>query len=131
LARRDRRVMVLTGDGELLMNLGALATIAVLNPPNLSILVVDNGHYGETGYQKSHTSLGVDLERIAAGAGIKRTAAVANEADLMVGARLLREGNGTAFVVLRVKPSEPPKVKRDLDPARCRVRFKTALRLPG
>ncbi|MFZ0853326.1 MAG: thiamine pyrophosphate-dependent enzyme, partial [Hyphomicrobiaceae bacterium] len=41
LARRDRRVMVLTGDGELLMNLGALATIAVLNPPNLSILVVD------------------------------------------------------------------------------------------
>jgi thiamine pyrophosphate-dependent acetolactate synthase large subunit-like protein len=44
LARRDRRVMVLTGDGELLMNLGALATIAVLNPPNLSILVVDNGH---------------------------------------------------------------------------------------
>ena len=131
LARRDRRVMVLTGDGELLMNLGALATIAVLNPPNLSILVVDNGHYGETGYQKSHTSLGVDLERIAAGAGIKRTAAVANEADLMVGARLLREGNGTAFVLLRVKPSEPPKVKRDLDPARCRVRFKTALRLPG
>ena len=131
LARRDRRVMVLTGDGELLMNLGALATIAVLNPPNLSILVVDNGHYGETGYQKSHTSLGVDLERIAAGAGIKRTAAVANEADVMVGARLLREGNGTAFVLLRVKPSEPPKFKRDLDPARCRVRFKTALRLPG
>ena len=131
LARRERRVMVLTGDGELLMNLGALATIAVLNPPNLSILVVDNGHYGETGYQKSPTSLGVDLERIAAGAGIKRTAVVENEADVMAGARLLREGNGTAFVLLRVKPSEPPKFNRDLDPARCRVRFKTALRLPG
>jgi phosphonopyruvate decarboxylase len=58
LARRDRQVMVLTGDGELLMNLGALATIAVLNPANPSILVVDNGHYGERGYQKSHTSLG-------------------------------------------------------------------------
>jgi phosphonopyruvate decarboxylase len=131
LARRDRRVMVLTGDGELLMNLGALATIAVLNPPNLSILLVDNGHYGETGYQKSHTSLGVDLEKIAAGAGIKRTAIVEKEADIAAGARLLREGNGTAFVLLRVKPTEPPKFKRDLDPVRCRVRFKAALSAPA
>ena len=61
LARRDRRVLVVTGDGELLMNVGALATIAVMNPPNLAIVCVDNGHYGETGYQQSHTSLGVDL----------------------------------------------------------------------
>jgi len=65
LARRDRRVLVVTGDGELLMNVGALATIAVMNPPNLAIVCVDNGHYGETGYQQSHTSLGVDLEKIA------------------------------------------------------------------
>src|ERR671938_127983 len=67
LARPDKRIVVATGDGELLMNIGALATIAILNPANLAILVVDNGHYGETGYQKSHTSLGVDLEKIAAG----------------------------------------------------------------
>src|SRR5712691_5090934 len=73
LARPERRVLVVTGDGELLMNVGALATIAVMNPPNLAIVCVDNGHYGETGYQKSHTSLGVDLEKIAAGAGIKLT----------------------------------------------------------
>src|SRR5580700_6336993 len=108
LARPDKRVLVATGDGELLMNLGALATIAVLNPANLALLCVDNGHYGETGYQKSHTSLGVDLERIAAGSGIKRTRTVASEADLAEGARMLREGNGTAFVVLKVKPDEPP-----------------------
>lgn len=101
LARRDRRVMVLTGDGELLMNLGALATIGVLNPPNLSILVVDNGHYGETGYQKSHTSLGVDLEQIAAGSGIKRTATVERTADLASGARLLREQAGLAISGLK------------------------------
>src|SRR5215470_17789024 len=63
------------------------------------------------------TSLGVDLERIAAGSGIKRTAVVEKTADLADGARLLREGNGTAFVLLRVKPSEPPSFKRDLDPA--------------
>jgi phosphonopyruvate decarboxylase len=127
LARPDKRVLAVTGDGELLMNVGALATIAVLNPANLAILVVDNGHYGETGYQKSHTSLGVDLEKIAAGAGIKATRTIAAEADIAEGARLLREGNGTAFVVLRVKPTDPPAFKRNMDPAACRNRFRAAL----
>jgi phosphonopyruvate decarboxylase len=126
LARRDRQVLVVTGDGELLMNLGSLATIAVLNPPNLSIIVVDNGHYGETGYQKSHTSLGVDLETIAAGCGIKRTLAVDSEAQLIEGSRLIREGNGTSFVLLRVNEAEPPQFKRDFNLAACRARFRTA-----
>jgi thiamine pyrophosphate-dependent acetolactate synthase large subunit-like protein len=127
LARPDKRVLVATGDGELLMNVGALATIAVLNPPNLAILVVDNGHYGETGYQKSHTSLGVDLEKIAAGSGIKATRTISAAAEIADGARLLRDGNGTAFVVLRVKPDDPPPYKRNLDPASCRIRFRQAL----
>lgn len=127
LAQRDRKVLVVTGDGELLMNVGSLATIAVLNPPNLSIVCVDNGHYGETGYQKSHTSLGVDLEKMAIGAGIKLTLTVEREAEVAAGARLIREGNATAFVVLRVKPTEPPRFKRDLDPALCRTRFRAAL----
>src|SRR5882672_2156337 len=131
LARPDKRVLVATGDGELLMNIGALATIAVLNPANLSIVCVDNGHYGETGYQKSHTSLGVDLEKIATGSGIKRTRTVATEAELADGARLLREGNGAAFVVLKVKPDDPPPYKRNFDPGECRVRFRTALLGPG
>jgi phosphonopyruvate decarboxylase len=127
LARPDKRVLVVTGDGELLMNVGALATIAVLNPPNLGIVCVDNGHYGETGYQKSHTSLGVDLERIAAGSGIKATRTIKIEGELADGARLLRQSNGTAFVVLRVKPSDPPAFKRNMDPSACRNRFRAAL----
>ena len=127
LARRDKQVLVVTGDGELLMNIGSLATIAVMNPPNLSVICIDNGHYGETGYQRSHTSLGVDLEKIAAGSGIKRTLTIETEAEIAEGARLIREGNGTAFVLLRVKPTEPPPYKRNLDPAACRVRFRTAL----
>ena len=117
---------MVTGDGELLMNVGALATIAVMNPPNLSIVCVDNGHYGETGYQKSHTSLGVDLEKIAAGSGIKRTLTIEKEAEIAGGARLIREGNGASFVLLRVKPTEPPSYKRDLDPANTRARFRAA-----
>src|SRR6266536_5308696 len=103
LARPDKRVLVATGDGELLMNIGALATIAVVNPSNLSILCVDNGHYGETGYQISHTSRGVDLEAIAKGAGIKLTHSVVNEADVAEGARLLRVGGDTSFVLVSVK----------------------------
>jgi hypothetical protein len=127
LARPDRRVLVVTGDGELLMNVGALATIAVMNSPNFAILCVDNGHYGETGYQKSHTSLGVDLEKIAAGSGIKTTRTIASQEALADGPRLLREGNGTVFLVLRVKPTDPPAFKRNMDPSACRDRFRGAL----
>ena len=127
LARPDRRVLVVTGDGELLMNVGSLATIGILNPANLALVCVDNGHYGETGYQKSHTSLGVDLEKIAAGSGIKRTLTIEKDMELATGARLIREGNGTAFVLLRVKPTEPPDYKRDLNPAACRLRFRAGL----
>ncbi|HML11492.1 MAG TPA: thiamine pyrophosphate-dependent enzyme [Stellaceae bacterium] len=127
LARPDKRVLVATGDGEILMNVGALATVAIMNPANFSILVVDNGHYGETGWQKSHTSLGVDLEKIAIGAGIQRTRTVSTEGELAAGARLLREGNGAAVVVLRVAPAEPPAYKRNFDPAACRNRFRAAL----
>ena len=127
LARPERKVLVATGDGELLMNVGALATIAVHNPPNLSILCVDNGHYGETGYQLSHTSLGVDLERIAQGAGIKATRTVESEQQIAEGARVLRESNATSFVLLRVKPTDPPSYKRDMNAAACRVRFRRAL----
>jgi thiamine pyrophosphate-dependent acetolactate synthase large subunit-like protein len=131
LARPDKRVLVITGDGELLMNLGALATIAVMNPANLSIVCVDNGHYGETGYQKSHTSLGVDLEKIAIGSGIKMTRTIRSGAEIADGARLLRAGNGTAFVLLRVKPTDPPGYKRNMDAAAVRTRFKTALLRDG
>jgi phosphonopyruvate decarboxylase len=127
LARPDKQVLVVTGDGELLMNVGALATISVMNPANLAIVCVDNGHYGETGWQKSHTSLGVDLEKMAIGAGMRRTMTVLQEADLATASRFIREGNSTGFVLLRVKPTEPPAAKRNLDAAHCRDRFRRAL----
>jgi thiamine pyrophosphate-dependent acetolactate synthase large subunit-like protein len=127
LARPDKRVLVVTGDGELLMNVGALATVAVVDPANLAILCVDNGHYGETGWQKSHTSLGVDLEKIAVGCGIKHTRTVAAASDIAAGARLLRQGNGASFVCLRVKPTEPPAFKRNFDASLLRDRFRAAL----
>ncbi len=65
LARPDRRVLVVTGDGEMLMGLGALATIGVQRPPNLAIVVFDNARYAETGMQPSHTDFGVSLTGVA------------------------------------------------------------------
>ena len=127
LAQPNKRVLVVTGDGELLMNVGALATVAVLNPPNLGIVCVDNGHYGETGYQNSHTSLGVDLETIAIGAGIKATCTIEREHQIAAGSRMLRESNSTYFVLLRVSCEEPPALKRLMDPAAARVRFRAGL----
>ena len=51
LAQPKRRVLVITGDGEMLMGLGALATIGVQQPANLTVVVIDNERYGETGMQ--------------------------------------------------------------------------------
>jgi thiamine pyrophosphate-dependent acetolactate synthase large subunit-like protein len=82
LAQPQRKVLVITGDGEMLMGLGSLATIAVKAPPNLAILVQDNEHYGETGMQETHTKHGVDLVAIAKGAGFKRTMLVTESAEV-------------------------------------------------
>ena len=70
LAQPDKSVVVITGDGEQLMGIGSLATIAAKQPRNLTIVVLDNGHFGETGMQRSHTSLGTDLVAVAKGFGI-------------------------------------------------------------
>jgi phosphonopyruvate decarboxylase len=127
LAQPTRRVLVMTGDGDLLMNVGSLATVAVMHPPNLSIVCVDNGHYGETGYQKSHTALGVDLAAMAVGAGIKAVCTVAQEADIAPAAALIRQMDDTAFVLLKVKPTDPPKIRRPLDATWTKYRFRQAL----
>ncbi len=74
LAQPSRRVLVLTGDGEMLMGMGSLATIAAAGAPNLAIAVLDNARYGETGSQRSHTGLTTDLAAVAAGCGWSATA---------------------------------------------------------
>lgn len=131
LAQPTRRVLVMTGDGELLMNVGSLATVAIMQPPNLSIVCVDNGHYGETGYQKSHTSLGVDLAAIAAGAGIAAVRTVTQESEIAEAAALIRHMDAPSFVVLKVKPTDPPKIRRSMDASWSKHRFRDALLGPG
>jgi thiamine pyrophosphate-dependent acetolactate synthase large subunit-like protein len=127
LAQPTKRVLVLTGDGELLMNLGSLATVAIMNPPNLSIVCVDNSHYGETGYQKSHTALGVDLAVVATGSGIAAVRMVRQESEIAEASALIRQMGRTSFVLLKVAPTDPPKVRRSLDAAWAKHRFRQAL----
>jgi thiamine pyrophosphate-dependent acetolactate synthase large subunit-like protein len=104
LAQRRRRVLVLTGDGDMLMGLGSLATIAAAGAPNLAIAVLDNGRFGETGAQRSHTALSTDLAAVAAGCGwsVTATARSMDEVELLRD-RLRRE---PLFAVLRIAPEE-------------------------
>ncbi len=125
LAQPDRPVCVLTGDGEQLMGLGALATIAAKKPGNLSIVVLDNGHFGETGMQMSHSGLGIDLHRIAAAAGI----AAAVEIHDLKGvaayrADLAKTTGGPRFATIRIAPGSTPRAL----PARDGVFLKTRFR---
>ncbi|HTN11997.1 MAG TPA: thiamine pyrophosphate-dependent enzyme [Acetobacteraceae bacterium] len=126
LAQPQRRVLVSTGDGELLMNLSALATIALLAPKNLSIICVDNGHYGETGNQDSHTGMGVRLDIVATGCGFASVHIINTETDMEEGRRLLRE-EGLCFILLRVKEGLPLKTSHSHNPIVIRNRFRKAL----
>jgi thiamine pyrophosphate-dependent acetolactate synthase large subunit-like protein len=129
LARKDRRVMVIAGDGDALMGVGSFATIAVMNPRNLSILVVDNGLYQETGGQATHTARGTDIEKMARGAGIRSAITIDSESDLDRGAAVLRDDQDASLVVLRVGPSIAPRFPRENDAAVVRARFRTNLGL--
>src|SRR6185436_12881872 len=82
LAQPKRRVLVLTGDGEMLMGLGSLATIGVQKPRNLAVVVIDNERYGETGMQRTHTAAGVDLAKVAKACGFRATRQVGSRAQL-------------------------------------------------
>lgn len=126
LAQPSRRVLGITGDGELLMNIGALATIALQAPANLKLVCVDNGHYGETGNQDSHTGLGVQLDRIAAGFGIPAVLTINTMAEIEDGRRLLA-APGLAFILLRVKEGPALRKPRSLRPHVVRDRFRAAL----
>src|SRR6266852_9960713 len=82
LARPERRVLVVTGDGEMLMGLGSLATIGVQRPANLTLVVIDNQRYGETGMQATHTASGVDLAAVAKACGFRDSRKISNQNEI-------------------------------------------------
>src|SRR5262245_5838578 len=96
-AQPKRRVGVVTGDGEMLMGLGSLATIGVQQPANLAIVVIDNGLYAETGMQRTHTASGVDLGGVARACGFARAETVGTQGELDRLARAMYEVPGPFF----------------------------------
>jgi thiamine pyrophosphate-dependent acetolactate synthase large subunit-like protein len=110
LAQPKRRVLVVTGDGEMLMALGALATIAVQKPKNLSIVVLDNEHYGETGMQRTHTGYGVDMAGMAKAAGFARTMNITAQKDVLRLRPLIDGMRGPLFAQVKIDPEKLPLV---------------------
>jgi thiamine pyrophosphate-dependent acetolactate synthase large subunit-like protein len=127
LARKDLPVLALTGDGEALMGLGTLATAGAKRPANLTVAVLDNGRYGETGMQSSHTAMGVDLVGIAAACGFAWSEAV-HELDGVERLRPRLEARaGLGFVRLVVAAGEAPRALPTRDGRFLKHRFMAAL----
>ena len=98
LAAPERRIAVITGDGELMMNAGALATVASAAPQNLIIVCIDNGQHGETGGQPGHTSKRTNLTTLAEGSGIASVMTVSAPEDLSAARDFLADGIAPKFL---------------------------------
>jgi thiamine pyrophosphate-dependent acetolactate synthase large subunit-like protein len=127
LAKPERRVLVLTGDGEALMGLGSLATIGVKQPQNLVVIVLDNQRYAETGMQPSHTHAGVDLAAVAAACRFAEALHVSlmSEADRV--RDLVHRGRGPILVQARIASDEAPRVLPTRNGHAIKQRFMAAL----
>lgn len=131
LAQPDRPVMVLTGDGEMLMGIGALATIAVKAPRNLSIVVQDNEHYGETGMQETATKHGVDLVAMAKGAGFPQTMFVTKPEEVPALKAAIHAGRGPLFAVAKIDEASKKLILPPRDGAFIQHRMREAILGPA
>ncbi|MHB1045430.1 MAG: thiamine pyrophosphate-dependent enzyme [Thermoanaerobaculia bacterium] len=127
LARPERSVVVLTGDGEQLMGLGALATIGAQRPPNLTVVVLDNGRYGETGMQESHTSLGTSLAEVARACGFAWAEEVTEPRGALRLAEKVRARDGCGLAQVLVRAEALPRALPPRDGRWLKERFRAAL----
>ncbi len=130
LAQPGRPVVVITGDGEQLMGLGGLATIAIKQPGNFTLVVLDNGQYGETGGQSSHTAQGVDLHRVAATMGFVSAVALTEHSEIAAYRReLTKLSGGPRFATIRIATGSPPRALPARDGVYLKNRFRAHLGL--
>jgi thiamine pyrophosphate-dependent acetolactate synthase large subunit-like protein len=120
LAQPKRRVLVITGDGEMLMGMGSLATIGVQKPKNLTVVVIDNERYGETGMQETHTAHGIDLNGVAHACGL-------NVVDFKNLAGAIHKAPGPHFAVVKVDAEKIPLVLPPREGTLLKARFRRAL----
>jgi phosphonopyruvate decarboxylase len=131
LARPDRRVFALTGDGEMLMGLGSLAVVGAQAPENLGILVLDNEHFGETGRQPGLTGIRADLCALARGAGIAATLDVTSMDQTDALAELMFHRPGPTFAVAKIALTDEPWALPEKDGAVIARRFRGAVNQAG
>ena len=130
LAQPKKSVLVLTGDGEQLMGLGSLATIGAQQPRNLTVVVLDNGQYGETGMQASHTALGTSLTGVATACGIGWSMDIAEMAALPTLAERINAKQACGVARISISADELPRALPNRDAVFLKNRFRSALRLP-
>lgn len=127
LARPERRVLVVTGDGEMLMGLGSLATIGVQQPANLSVVVIDNERYGETGMQVTHTASGVDLAAVARACGFPHASTLTRAEEIGAQRAAVHDRAGPNFAAIKVVAEKVPIVLPPRDGGLLKARFRRAL----
>jgi len=127
LARPERRVLVVTGDGEMLMGLGSLATIGVQRPANLTVVVIDNERYGETGMQATHTARGVDLAAVAKACGFRNSQIISSGKKISQLVKIIQQTAGPNFAQVKVKVEQVPLVLPPKDGVLLKARFRRAL----
>lgn len=131
LARSDLDVLVVTGDGEMLMGMGSLATTGARAPENLSILVLDNGFYGETGMQQSHAGLGCDLTAVAIGCGIQNAWKISSYDELQAAREKFHTRGSVRFLHALVDSDQPERVMPTRDGVENKLRFRKAINAEG
>jgi len=126
-AQHDKRILVITGDGDMLMSLGALATVAQVRPRNFAIIVLDNECFGETGGQPTHTAGVADLAAIARGAGIEDTGEIREQGEIDALIADVYDAPGPVFRTVKIAYETLEDFKPPLDGAYAKDRFRVAL----
>jgi thiamine pyrophosphate-dependent acetolactate synthase large subunit-like protein len=128
LAQPKLPVVVITGDGEMLMGMGSLATVGLQKPGNLTIIVLDNEVYGETGGQASHTASTVELVGVAKACGIPDARKIATMADIEAFAASLQDvSHGPRFASIKIDSANLERVLASRDGSFIVTRIRGAL----
>lgn len=127
IAQPDREVIVITGDGEQLMGIGSLATAAAQKPRNLAIVILDNGHFGETGMQHSHTSLGTNLAQVASAVGVPTALEISDVNEVEKLAQHIRRREGMTVAQVYISTDEPQRALPPRDGVHVKNRFRQHL----
>jgi thiamine pyrophosphate-dependent acetolactate synthase large subunit-like protein len=127
IAQPDKPVLVITGDGEALMGMGALASVAAQNPKNLTIIVLDNAHFGETGMQPSHTAHGVELAEVATACGFESTQTIVDYDSLDAYSNTPNAANGPRLAVVKITTNNPDRALPNLDGIYIKNRLRSSL----